>query len=235
VQSGEEQHWTEGIVMKNYLTIRLFVLTTAALAAAGCQKTETPAEPTMAASSESAVAAPASEAPAPGLPDKLPEFQLMNREGKMQSIKSWPGKSLIINFWATWCGPCRKEIPLLIETHKAEAKNGFEVVGIALDFRDDVLKYATEIKMDYPMLMGETDGFAAANSFGVESMGLPFTVFTDNQERIVTLYVGEITKQKLEVLLAGVKQVNAGKFSPLEGRAWISAEMEKILMGAKSG
>ncbi|HTE42789.1 MAG TPA: TlpA disulfide reductase family protein [Steroidobacteraceae bacterium] len=217
--------------MKNSLTIGWSILAIAAIGAAGCQKNETPAEPTMAASSTPAEAPAAAEEPAKTLPDKLPEFQLMNREGKMQSIKSWPGKSLIINFWATWCGPCRKEIPLLIETHQAEAQNGFEVVGIALDFRDDVLKYAAEIKMDYPMLMGEQDGFAAANSFGVESMGLPFTVFTDNQERIVTLYIGEITKQKLAVLLDGVRQVNAGKLSPLEGRAWISVELEKILMG----
>jgi thiol-disulfide isomerase/thioredoxin len=219
--------------MKKFLTIGWTTLAIAVISAAGCQKNETPAEPTMAASTEAAPAASAAEEPAKTLPEKLPEFSLMNREGKMQSIKSWPGKSLIINFWATWCGPCRKEIPLLIETQKAEAKNGFEVIGIALDFRDDVLKYAAEIKMDYPMLMGEQDGFAAANSFGIESMGLPFTVFTDNQERIVTLYVGEITKQKLDVLLNGVKQVNAGKLSPLEGRAWIVGEMEKMLTGGQ--
>src|ERR1700709_1533368 len=71
----------------------------------------------------------------------LPEFSLKNRAGELQSIHSWPGKSLIINFWATWCAPCRREIPLLIELQQQHAADAIQLVGIAVDFRDDVLKY----------------------------------------------------------------------------------------------
>jgi thiol-disulfide isomerase/thioredoxin len=171
----------------------------------------------------------AQAAPAPpAMATVLPEFSLENREGVKQSIRSWPGKSMIINFWATWCAPCRKEIPLLKEIAKAEAKSGFQVVGIAIDFRDDVLKYADEIKIDYPLLIGEQDGLAAADAFGVQSAALPFTVFTDNQGRIVALLVGEVTRPKAKIVLDAVKRVNKGALTPEAARAAISTQFLKL-------
>jgi len=158
----------------------------------------------------------------------LPEFSLQNRDGQMQSIRSWPGKSMIVNFWATWCGPCRKEIPLLKEIAKREASSGFQVVGIAIDYRDEVLKYADEIKMDYPLLIGEQEGFAAADAFGVSSMGLPFTAFTDDKGRIVTMLMGELTREKAQIILSAVKRVNKGEVTPEAGRAAIASEFLKI-------
>src|SRR5215510_1456586 len=109
-----------------------------------------------------------------------------------------------VNFWATWCGPCKKEIPLLKEIAKSE--EGFQVVGIAIDYREDVLKYADEIKMDYPLLIGEQDGLAAADAFGVSSPGLPFTVFTDDKGRLVSMLMGELTKEKAGVILGEVRR-----------------------------
>jgi thiol-disulfide isomerase/thioredoxin len=135
---------------------------------------------------------------------------------------------LIVNFWATWCAPCRKEIPLLKDIAKNEAKAGFVVVGIAVDFRDSVLKFADEIKIDYPLLIGEQDGLAAADAFGVRSLGLPFTAFTDNQGRIVTLLMGELTPQKAKIILNAVKRVNKGELTPDAARAGISTEFLKL-------
>jgi thiol-disulfide isomerase/thioredoxin len=177
--------------------------------------------------SEAQVATPAPAA-SKEMATTLPEFSLENREGKKQSIRSWPGKSMIVNFWATWCGPCRKEIPLLKEIAKNEAQAGFQVVGIAVDFRDDVLKYADEIKIDYPILIGEQEGFAAADAFGVHSLGLPFTAFTDNQHRIVLMLMGELTPAKAKIILANVKRVNKGELTPEAGRAAISTEFQKL-------
>jgi thiol-disulfide isomerase/thioredoxin len=174
---------------------------------------------------------PVDAAPVAPLAKTLPDFSLQNRVGQMQSIRSWPGKSLIVNFWATWCGPCRKEIPLLKDIAKTQAPAGFQVVGIALDYRDDVLKYADEIKIDYPILMGEADGWTAANSFGVDAAGLPFTVFTDNQGRVVTLYMGELTAAKMKILLRGVTRVNKGELTPEKARAAIAAELQKAPKG----
>jgi thiol-disulfide isomerase/thioredoxin len=154
----------------------------------------------------------------------LPDVKLKNREGEMQSLRSWPGKSMIVNFWATWCGPCRKEIPLLKEIGKSEQE--FQVVGIAIDYRDDVLKYADEIKIDYPILIGEQDGLAAADAFGVSSPGLPFTAFTDNKGRVVTMLMGELTRAKADVILGQVRRVNKGEVTPEAARGEIASKLQ---------
>ena len=156
----------------------------------------------------------------------LPDVKLKNRAGEMQSLHSWPGKSMIVNFWATWCGPCRKEIPLLKEIGKGEA--GFQVVGIAIDYREDVLKYADEIKIDYPLLIGEQDGLAAADAFGVASAGLPFTAFTDNKGRLIAMLMGELTRAKADVILSHVKKVNKGELTPEAARAAITAKLQSL-------
>ncbi len=173
------------------------------------------------------VATAGSVAPsAPAMAATLPNVQLKNRDDKMQSLRSWPGKSMIVNFWATWCGPCRKEIPLLKEIAKKETD--FQLVGVAIDYRDEVLKFADEIKIDYPILIGEQDGLAAAEAFGVESVGLPFTVFTDRRGRIVTIFMGELTHDKIDAILAGVQQVNRGELTPDAGRAAIADKLAKL-------
>ena len=159
---------------------------------------------------------------------ELPNFSLPNREGVTQSIRSWPNKSLIVNFWATWCAPCRKEIPFLNQISKKEAAAGFEVVGIAIDYRDAVLPFAKEIGIDYPLLIGEEQGLAAADAFGVPSPGLPFTVFTDNKGRIVTLLMGELTPAKADVILGAVKDVNSGKSTPEAARIAIAGKVSKL-------
>ena len=84
------------------------------------------------------------------IPDRLPEFSLQGRDGKPVSISAWAGKSLVINFWATWCAPCRREIPLLESLQHAWADRGVAVIGIAVDQRDQVLAYADELKIVYP-------------------------------------------------------------------------------------
>ena len=72
-------------------------------------------------------------------------------------LQHWPGKSLIVNFWATWCAPCRREIPLLEQLQAEHGAEGFQVIGVAVDFRDKVLAYAEEMKIDYPLLIGEQE------------------------------------------------------------------------------
>ena len=90
------------------------------------------------------------EAPAAKLAATLPDFQLADRAGEMRSLAHWSGKSLIVNFWATWCAPCRREIPLLEKLQARYGPEGFQVIGIAADYRDKVIAYADEIKIDLP-------------------------------------------------------------------------------------
>ena len=163
-----------------------------------------------------------------GMPTHLPEFALMDRAGDMRSIQSWPGKSLIVNFWATWCAPCRREIPLLKQIQDEHAAEGFQVVGVAVDFREDVLKYADEIGINYPLLIGEQDGLDAVNKFGFSAAGFPFTVFTDAQSRIVVTHLGEVTRAESEVLLDVVRRVNAGELTPEDARIVAAKQLSEI-------
>lgn len=162
------------------------------------------------------------------IPTTLPDFSLQDREGQLRSIRSWPGKSMIVNFWATWCAPCRREIPLLKEIQRQHGDEGFQVVGVAVDFRDDVLKYAKQIGMDYPILIGEDDGLAAVNKFGMGSMGFPFTVFTDTQARIVLTHLGELTKPQSDVLIAVVGRVNSGELTPAAAQVVATKQLQAL-------
>ena len=181
------------------------------------------------AATEVSLAAPAQLTNAePPLPTELPDFSLQDRDGTLRSIRSWPGKSMIVNFWATWCAPCRREIPLLQEIQKSNEAAGFQVVGVAVDFREDVLRYASEIGIDYPLLIGEQDGLDAVMSFGLGSLGFPFTVFTDNRGRIVLTHVGELTRPQSDVMIDVVNQVNRGDLTPVAARAVATRQLEKL-------
>ena len=162
------------------------------------------------------------------LPAQLPDFTLGDLEGKPRSILSWPGKSMIVNFWATWCAPCRREIPLLRELQKQHGAEGFQIVGVAVDIREDVVKYAQEIGIDYPILIGEQDGLDAVNKFGQGSIGFPFTVFTDNQGRIVLFHLGEIRRDQADVLFGAVRDVNSGKLTPAAARVVAAKQLAAL-------
>jgi thiol-disulfide isomerase/thioredoxin len=145
-------------------------------------------------------------APRP-IPETVPAIELPDRDGVARQLSGWKGRPVLINFWATWCGPCRDEIPLLKALRHQRTRERLEVVGIAIDQRDAVLKYAREIGIDYPILIGEKEGYAAAEAFGV-SLVLPFSVFADSKGRIVTLKIGELHANEAEFILDRVRDVD---------------------------
>jgi thiol-disulfide isomerase/thioredoxin len=159
----------------------------------------------------------------------IPEFKLADRDGVMRSLRDdWKGKALIVNFWATWCAPCRREIPLLNKLAADHADENFQVIGIAIDFRDKVLAYAKETKIDYPMLIGEQDALDAAAAFGVDAVGMPFTIFTDTSGRVIALHMGELTADEAFIILAAVRNVNEGRLDPLQARAAITTALAAL-------
>ncbi len=177
---------------------------------------------------------PAGDTPKAAVPDIRPVFELADRDGVRRSITEWDGKALMVNFWATWCPPCRREIPLLNDLHARYAPRGFEVIGVAVDFREDVLAYMRETPIDYPVLIGEQDGLDAARAFGMETMGFPFTVFTDSKGRIVTVHVGELHPPQADVILAAVEDVEAGRLDLEAARSRIRAEIPPGAAGKKN-
>jgi thiol-disulfide isomerase/thioredoxin len=163
--------------------------------------------------------------PAAVIPEFRPEVALADRDGRPRSLSEWDGKPLIINFWATWCAPCRREIPMLNALAVDEEYAGFEIIGIAIDFREDVLKYLEKMPIDYTVLIGEQDGLAAARAFGMESIGLPFTAFTDRQGRIATIHVGELHLPQAQVILSAIREVDAGMIDMPAARSRIQEDL----------
>lgn len=130
-------------------------------------------------------------------PKTMPELTLPSLNGDPVELNSFRGKTVLINFWATWCTPCLKEIPLFIGLHDRFQDKGFEVVGIDIwDDSDQARRFAAEKGMQYPILVGDDH---AAEAFG-GIQGLPATFLVDTQGRIVKTYfaVDENTFRALE-------------------------------------
>jgi thiol-disulfide isomerase/thioredoxin len=174
-------------------------------------------------------------APPPvNIPEHLPDFALKDLAGRMTSVESWSGKSLIINFWATWCAPCRREIPLLKDLSGAWAGRGVAVLGIAVDRPEAVSAYAQELKIDYPLLIGDQDALEVAGALGFATPVFPFTVFTDRRGEVVALYVGELHKAQADLILSVVQTLNRDQVALREARRSI-AEGLHSLQGVKQG
>jgi thiol-disulfide isomerase/thioredoxin len=166
--------------------------------------------------------------PQPKIPATLPAFTLSDLAGKSTPISAWGGKSLVINFWATWCAPCRREIPLLKTLASEWAGRDITVVGIAVDYQDKVLNFAHEFKIDYPLLIGEQDALDVAAKFGMESPAFPFTVFTDRRGEVVTLFVGELHRPQADFILSVVQNLNQGRIQLAEARGTIASGLAAI-------
>jgi len=175
-------------------------------------------------------AAPPSPPAAPPmrLAQRVPDFKLADRAGKMRSLADWQGKSLIVNFWATWCAPCRREIPLLGRLQQHYGPDGFQVIGIAADYRDKVVAYANDAHIEYPLLIGEQEALDAATAFGIQVVGFPFTVFSDRQGRVVVCHVGELTQPIAEAILGIVERVNRGTLTLEDARGEIQTSLARI-------
>lgn len=150
----------------------------------------------------------------------LPDFSLGNLAGEPQSIHSWPGKPLLINFWATWCAPCLREIPMLKELQTG--RPDLQVVGIAVDKRDAVVKFAGELQFNYPILIGQSEAWAAAGAMGVNIYALPFTIFVAGDGNLLGVHTGELHAEHLEAFRSVVDDLAAARIDLDAARALIA-------------
>jgi thiol-disulfide isomerase/thioredoxin len=169
------------------------------------------------------------------IPDTLPALTLPNLAGQQQSLRDFLGHPLIINFWATWCAPCRREMPLLQQLRHLYHGDGLEIVGIAVDFRTAVVDYVRRQPVDYPLLIGEDAGLAAAEQFGMQTV-LPFSVFADAGGRIVAVKVGELHRDEADYVLGAMRDLAAGRMSLPEVHAGIAQRLRELAIErAKAG
>jgi thiol-disulfide isomerase/thioredoxin len=189
-----------------------------------------------AATDEPAVGGPApAEAAARPIPQQVPDLSLPDLSGSKHSLHDYLGSPLIINFWATWCAPCRREMPLLQQLRHDYAPLGLQVVGIALDFRAAVADYVHHNPVDYPLLIGEDQGLAAAQSFGMQEV-LPFSVFADAKGQILALKVGELHRDEADYILVILHALAGGRVNLQDARADITKRLQQLAIAhAKAG
>ncbi|MGB5279715.1 MAG: TlpA disulfide reductase family protein [Arenicellales bacterium] len=131
----------------------------------------------------------------------LDQIQLPDLNGKEQSVSQWQGKVLLINFWATWCPPCREEIPVFLSLRNKFSSAGFEVVGVSIDYVNKVKQYRDSMQINYPLLDGEEKGMAIMLALGSPSGGLPFSVLYDRNGNAVHSKSGPYEQQELQSLI----------------------------------
>ena len=133
----------------------------------------------------------------------LPGFALPDVEEQLRQSSEWDGRVRVINFWATWCPPCRREIPLLIDLQSRYGAD-IQVVGIAIDDLDAVQDYARTHPFNYPVLVGQQDAVDIGNKILADWIGLPFTAFVDATGHIIRVHVGELHDEQATEFLAEI-------------------------------
>lgn len=154
---------------------------------------QTPEVPVATSSKPSASEGPEGQpAPAVSLPDT---------DGKSRSLADWPGKWLLVNFWATWCAPCMHEIPYLIAAQTRYQKAGLQVLGIAIDDPDAVQSLMKEKGFNYPSLVGDEQVQTIMGQFGNTLGALPYTVLISPDGVIRYIELGGVDGAKLDMLM----------------------------------
>lgn len=139
--------------------------------------------------------------PKAGAAEALYALNLPDLKGQSQPLSQWRGQVLVVNFWATWCAPCREEIPELVKLQTRHAGHGLQIVGISIDQADKTAEFATNFNINYPVLMGSFDVIELSRQAGNEKRVLPFTVVFNRQGQIAATELGGLTMDKLEKVL----------------------------------
>jgi len=122
--------------------------------------------------------------------------------GKQESLVQWKGKLLIVNFWATWCSPCREEMPEFVRAQKEFGGKGLQFVGIAVDEADKVRQFAADIGLNYPALIGGYGAMELSRTLGNRVMALPFTVIVARDGSIAHTQLGPLKDEQLRAMIA---------------------------------
>lgn len=130
----------------------------------------------------------------------LQQLVLPDLDGKPQSLIQWKDQTLVANFWATWCEPCREEIPVLVSAQAKYASKSVQLVGISIDSVDKVREFIPPFKINYPLLVGGLESIELMRNLGNQSGGLPFTVVVTPSLGIQR-HLGPLDQQGLDNLL----------------------------------
>jgi len=130
-----------------------------------------------------------------------PAFSLPDLQGKQHSISEWDGKLIVLNFWASWCPPCVREIPMFIKLQKKYEGQGLQFVGVAVDRHDAAEAFAKEKGINYPILQGMQSAMEVGDLYGNDAGTLPYTVVINRHGRIVTTFSQEVHRKLIESVI----------------------------------
>ncbi len=129
-----------------------------------------------------------------------PAFALTSENGPLK-LDDYKGKLVLLNFWASWCPPCRAEMPGFIKTQEKYKDKPFTFIGVAIEDKEDVLAYAKEIGVNYPITFGTEDGYNVVSNYGNPDGALPYSVLISPEKKILQVFSGFLSEDKLEELI----------------------------------
>ena len=121
--------------------------------------------------------------------------------GRPRRLREWSGNVVVCNFWATWCAPCREEIPLFITLYDRYRNRGLDVVGIGIDNLPNIVEFASNLKITYPLLIGDARALDLMRSLGNEAGALPYTVVLDRQGTVAHRKLGTFRSGEVDIIL----------------------------------
>lgn len=133
--------------------------------------------------------------------ERVLQAQVVDVEGASRSLEQWRGRVLVVNYWATWCAPCREEIPLFVRMQERYGERGLQFIGIAIDQPDKVAEFAREFRVNYPLLLGGVDSIELLRQVGNRAGVLPYTLVIDRKGNLVSREPGGIKEARLERLV----------------------------------
>ncbi len=135
---------------------------------------------------------------------RRPEFTLPDLDGRRRSITEWDGKVVALNFWATWCPPCLKEVPEFVSLQEKYRAQGLQFIGIALQKPEEVREFVAEHGVNYPILAGELEVIKLAEAYGNSIGALPYTVIIDRNGHISHVKPGILPTEEAESIITGL-------------------------------
>ncbi len=128
---------------------------------------------------------------------ELPDYLLPDLTGNERSLSEWRGKIVIMNFWATWCPPCREEIPEFVALQQEYQDQGLQFVGIAIETKESVEKYLDFVDINYPVLIAGDQGIILTQQWGNSAGILPFSLIFNQQGQMIHRQSGQLSRAKI--------------------------------------
>jgi len=142
--------------------------------------------------------------------NSLPDIRLPDPDGREVASANWAGKVVVLNYWATWCSPCLREMPMLVQLQESANTGRLQVVGIAIDDGESVRQFLQEQSVNYQILLGNADSVELSKRLGNRTSGLPFTVVFDRVGRRIFSQTGEISAAQIRDRVLPLLGIEAG-------------------------